>query len=176
MSDGNPLNPLPGHVTPVLELKPNSPSGNYDFVLSSPKAKVIRKVLIIRTSKLREVLDLTGQVRDFVAASGIKDGLLSCFNKHTTSGLVLANRREGVGDLIPELLHDVLEAAAGRRGAKASRDPETVVAYISSAMLGASVSLPIESGKCKIGDWQGLYFVEMAGPRDREVVLTAVGV
>jgi len=95
---------------------------------------------------------------------------------HTTSALVLVNRREGIAELVPEILRSVLEKAVEKQGMGTSRDPETVNAYMSSTALGASVTIPIESGKLKVGDWQGLYLVEMSGPREREVVLTAVGI
>lgn len=89
---------------------------------------------------------------------------------------MLVNRREGIAELVPEILHEILEETVEKRGASTSRDPETVNAYVSSTLLGASVNIPIESGKLKIGDWQGLYLVEMLGPREREIVLTAVGI
>jgi secondary thiamine-phosphate synthase enzyme len=157
-------------------LDPSSPTGNYDFVLSSSKAKVVRNTLKIRTTKIREAIDLTSQAQSFVATSGVAEGVLSCFNRHTTSAIVLGNRREGIVKLVPETLHDALEEAVEKRSTVASRDPETVNAYMSSTALGASVTIPIESGKLKFGDWQGLYLVEMSGPREREIVLTAVGI
>lgn len=102
--------------------------------------------------------------------------MLSCFNKHTTSAIVSVNRREGISELVPETLHDALEEAVKKRSTVASRDPETVNAYMSSTALGCSVTISIESGKLEVGDWQGLYLVEMSGPREREIVLTAVGI
>ena len=160
----------------AIRLGPNSSTGDYDFVLSSSKARVVRNTLKIRTTKIREAINLTSQAQSFVAASGVTEGMLSCFNKHTTSAIVLVNRREGIAELVPETLHDALEEAVKKRGTAASRDPETVNAYMSSTALGGSVTIPIESGKLKVGDWQGLYLVEMSGPREREIVLTAVGI
>jgi len=137
---------------------------------------VVRNTLKIKTSKLRETINLTGQVQSFVVSSGVSQGVLSCFNMHTTSALVLVNRREGIAELVPEILRSVFEKVVEKQGMGTSRDPETVNAYMSSTALGASVTIPIESGKLKVGDWQGLYLVEMSGPREREVVLTAVGI
>jgi len=160
----------------AIGLVSNPPTGNYDFVLSSSKAKVVRNTLKIKTTKMRDIVDLTGQAQDFVTRAGVNEGTLSCFSRHTTSAIMLVNRREGIAELVPEILHEILEETVEKRGASTSRDPETVNAYVSSTLLGASVNIPIESGKLKIGDWQGLYLVEMLGPREREIVLTAVGI
>jgi len=132
-------------------------------------------VLKVETTKLREVVDLTGLVKEFAQSSGIKDGLLFCYNKHTTSALVLANRREGIAQLLHEILQDIAEDPVEKKSATASRDPNMLRAYLLSALMGNSLGIPIESGSCRMGDWQGVYLVEMAGPREREIVLTAVG-
>ena len=120
---------------------------------------MVRNTLEIGTTKIREAIDLTSQAQSFVAASGATEGVLVCFNRHTTSAIVFVNGREGIAELVPETLHDALEEAVEKRGTVASRDPETVKAYMSSTALGASVTIPIESGKLKVGDWQGLYLV-----------------
>jgi len=159
----------------VIELSSNLSPGRYDFVLSSGSPKIVRSVLKVRTTKLRDVVDLTDKVKDFVEGSGVKDGIMLCYNKHTTSALILANRREGVVELISEVLSSLLEEKVEEKSRGEVRDPEIARAYVSSAIFGASVEIPIESGKCTFGDWQGLYLLETFGPRDREVILTAIG-
>ena len=159
----------------VIALRRNSSARGYDFVLSG-QSKVIRTTLKLETSKLRETIELTGKVREFVGSSDVKNGLLSCFSRHTTVALVLANRRQGISKLVPEVLHATLEGAVKDKAAIIPSEPETVSAYLLSTVLGSSVMIPVEGGKCALGDWQGLYFIEMSGPREREVVMTLVGV
>jgi len=130
----------------------------------------------LETSKVRETIELTGRAREFVSSSEVKNGLLSCFSRHTTAALVLANRRQGISELVPEVLHATLEAAVKYKAAMIPSEPETASAYLLSAVLGSSVAVPVQGGKCALGDWQGLYFIEMSGPREREVVMTLVGV
>lgn len=146
----------------------------YDFVLSGDR-KTVSTVLRLKSSKLKEVVELTSQAKDFVSSSGVRNGLLSCFIRHTTAALVLANRREGVGELLTEVLHDAFEEVVEDKAGRISREPEIVGAYLLSAVLGSSVIIPVQNGRCAMGDWQGLYLIEMSGPREREVAMTLVG-
>lgn len=159
----------------MIALRRNSSARGYDFVLSG-QSKVMRTTLRIETSKLRETIELTDKAKEFVSSSEVKNGILSCFSRHTTAALVLASRREGISELVPEVLHATVEDAVKDKVATLSSKPETANAYLLSAVLGSSVTIPVEGGKCALGDWQGLYLVEMSGPREREVVMTLVGV
>ena len=47
-------------------------------------------------------------------------------------------------------------------------------AHIKASMLGSSVSIPIEEGKMILGTWQGIYFCEFDGPRNRKVVVSII--
>ncbi len=151
--------------------------GSYDFTITSaPGLRVFRKRLLINTEKQKEVIDVSDHVREFLKASGIRNGLISCYNRHTTSALVLSNRREGVTQTIGNIFS---EYTKGDRMAgllqEYKGDTQVLSAYLSSAILGNSVTLPIEEGTLLVGSWQGVFFIEMNGPREREVILTAVG-
>ena len=121
-------------------------------------------------------MDISDHLREFAKTSGIKSGVVSCYNRHTTSALVIANRREGVAQIISNVVEDYLKGERmtdflqGYKG-----DPQVLASYVTSAILGNSVTMPIEQGSLFLGDWQGLYFVEMSGPRERELILTAIG-
>jgi len=150
---------------------------SYDFTISSaPGQRSFRKRLLINTVQAREVVDVSDHVREFVKTSGIKNGLISCYNTHTTSALILANRREGVAQIISNVLGEDLRAEHTAGILQSYKgDPQVMAAYVSSAILGNSIIIPIEDGSLLMGEWQGLYFVEFSGPRERQVILTAIG-
>jgi len=47
--------------------------------------------------------------------------------------------------------------------------------HLQNLIAGASISVPLMNGKLDLGEGQAIYFVELAGPRDREISVTIIG-
>ncbi|PVE29955.1 hypothetical protein DC030_15455, partial [Enterococcus faecalis] len=47
-------------------------------------------------------------------------------------------------------------------------------AHIKASVFGAASSIPISQGRLALGTWQGIYFCEFDGPRNREVLVQTV--
>lgn len=76
----------------------------------------------------------------------------------------------------PDVMHDLLAAYAGlvpREGGYRHAEGNSQ-AHILSSLAGCGVTLPVENGKMVLGRWQGVFFVELDGPRRREVWLTCL--
>lgn len=161
-------------MTPVQERDDRT----FDFTLRPTQSmRIFRKRLLITTERKIEIIEITEQLKEFVKASGINTGLVSCYNKHTTSALIIANRREEIPNILCDL---VLRYSRMGLGASASLERKVdlgaLTAYVGSTIFGSSLTIPIENGSILMGEWQGLFFLEMSGPREREILLTAVGI
>lgn len=120
--------------------------------------------------------EISGQVRETLAESGLREGVLTAFCRHTSCSLLLQENadpdvrvdlKEFFRRLVPEGMDWVTHTTEG---------PDDMPAHIRAALTQSSLSVPFSSGKPLFGTWQGLYLFEhRSRPHRREVVLHAVG-
>ncbi len=119
----------------------------------------------VNTTRRLEMIDLTGQVQQLVAASGIEEGICFLYNPHTTAGLII---NEGAD---PDVQRDIL----GGLGRIVPSDypyqhgEGNSPAHLMTAMTSSSVTLFIAQGRLQLGTWQRIFFCEFDGPRNRNV-------
>ncbi|GAB4305970.1 MAG: secondary thiamine-phosphate synthase enzyme YjbQ [Candidatus Bipolaricaulota bacterium] len=127
-------------------------------------ARAGRAEIPIRTQAREEILDITGPVGDAVRALGITDGAVLLFCPHTTAALTVNEAadpdvRADVGAALAKLVPDLpFRHAEGNSPA-----------HVRSALVGPSLLLPVLAGELVLGTWQGVYFCEFDGPRQRRV-------
>ena len=151
----------------------------------TPSASTCRHARIrLTTRHPTEFIDLTDRLERLVADAGVRYGILNVQTLHTTTAVVV-NEHE------PLLLTDfqaLLETrCAGRRPIPARRPAARTVnvtdaerpnghAHCRALLLPSSVCLNVSSGRLLLGRWQRVFFVELDGPREREIsVLAASG-
>jgi len=110
------------------------------------------------------MIPITRVVRDFVAKSGVTDGICVVFTPHTTAGITINENAD------PDVKGDFIMGLD-----KAFPDlPEfqhmegNSHAHLKSSCVGASETIIIEEGKLLLGTWQGIYYCEFDGPRTRK--------
>ena len=120
--------------------------------------------------------EITAEVARWVAGSGIADGLLTLFIRHTSASLLIQE------NAAPEVRDDLLAFLRGLAPEDAGRyrhqdeGPDDMPAHIRSAILPTQLSVPVGSGRLLLGTWQGIYVVEhRRAPHRREVVLHLIG-
>lgn len=126
--------------------------------------------LTFKTRKKKEVLDITDEVQRRIE-DRYKDltGICNLLVLHTTAALTTADLDPGT-DL--DML-DAFEAMVPKLHYRHPHNPAHVPDHILSAMIGTSVALPFETGSLILGTWQRIVLIELDGPREREVILTA---
>jgi secondary thiamine-phosphate synthase enzyme len=124
------------------------------------------RTLSIKTHKKREILDITDEVQSSLQAN--KSGVCHLTVLHTTSALTTADLDPGT-DL--DML-DAFEAIIPKLRYRHPHDPSHVPDHILSALIGTSVTQPVEKGRLILGTWQRIVLVELDGPRTRNVVMT----
>ena len=120
--------------------------------------------------------EITAEVARWVADTGITDGLLTLFIRHTSASLLIQE------NAAPEVRDDLLAFLRGlapedaRRYRHQDEGPDDMPAHIRSAILPTQLSVPVGSGRLLLGTWQGIYVVEhRRAPHRREVVLHLIG-
>ena len=107
----------------------------------------------------RGLCEVTDAVQSFVAQSGISNGLLTIFIRHTSASLTIQENAD------PSVLHD-LEDFLGRLAPEdhsyvhASEGPDDMPAHIKAALTDVSLSIPVVDGAMALGTWQGVFVME----------------
>lgn len=108
--------------------------------------------------------EFTGEVARFVAASGVREGLLTLFVQHTSCSLcVQENADPDVRRDLDEFFRRLVPAADDVSMGwirHASEGPDDMPAHIKAALSTVSVSIPVLDGRPALGQWQGIYLFE----------------
>lgn len=124
----------------------------------------------LATKYKTEMINITDQVRDEVIRRGIKDGLCTIFTTHTTASIVFFENKD------PKLQRDFLSSLSRVAPADGpyTSDGDNAAAHIKSTLCGQRVVLPVVNGQLFLGQWQGIFFCEFDGPRDRRYHIQVV--
>jgi len=120
--------------------------------------------------------DFTEKAKRFVDESGIAQGLLTCFVRHTSASLTIQENAD------PDVLRDLasfldrLVSRDEKLYRHTSEGPDDMPSHIRSMLTQTSLSIPVENGRMLLGTWQGLYLFEHRdAPREREIALHLIG-
>lgn len=123
----------------------------------------------------RGLHEFTDFVRDFVAESGISEGLLTIFCRHTSASLVI---QENAAPAARRDLEAYFERIAPEGGPYEHDDegPDDMPAHLRSALTATQLSIPVRDGEPVLGTWQGIFLFEhRRNTPDREIVLHLIG-
>lgn len=102
---------------------------------------------------------VTGQVRHWVESTGIADGLLTLFCRHTSASLLIQeNTSETARDDLERYFRHI--APESDRYAHAEEGPDDMPAHLRTALTGVSLSIPVVGYRPVLGIWQGIYLFE----------------
>jgi secondary thiamine-phosphate synthase enzyme len=129
------------------------------------------KVLEIQSHKQVQMIDITREVCAVVREQGIAVGLAVVFTPHTTAAVTINENAD------PDVCHDMVMAINrlvpmqdGYRHLEGNS-----AAHLKSSLVGVSETLIVSNGEIQLGTWQGIYFCEFDGPRQRRVQVQVVG-
>lgn len=129
------------------------------------------QTLAVRTPERCCMVEITDQLRQLVRSSGTREGVLVAQSLHTTGGLTINENAD------PDVVHDIvrkLEELVPRsepyyRHAEGNSD-----SHLKTTFCGPSLSVIVSDGDLVLGRWQGVYFCEWDGPRDRRLAVQVV--
>ena len=125
--------------------------------------------LTVRTERKTQLVDITRAVRD--AVDGGDGSAALVYVPHTTAGLTINEHAD------PAVARD-FEAALERLVADdwgwqhVEAGEENAPSHVRAALMGPQVLIPMRDGRLALGTWQGIFFCELDGPRERSVYVT----
>lgn len=126
--------------------------------------------LRINTNKPQEFIDITDLVNEQIRREKVQNGIAVVFVPHTTAGITINENAD------PDVVEDMLSALNKVFPVKGDyRHYEgNSHAHIKASLMGSSLTVIIENGRIKLGTWQGIYFCEFDGPRNRKVYIKII--
>lgn len=142
---------------------------------------------IYHTTKPFDIIDITDDIRKFIADKGCKNWLLNVFTRHTTAVLKINEAEDGFRNDLKEWCDkNVSIDEIYRHNDLEHRDPKTMCeskeeclnghAHIRGMLMGnSSETVPVQEGKLMFGIWQRVLLFELDHARDREIVFSFIG-
>ena len=126
--------------------------------------------LPVRSQSNCEFLEITSEVRKAVQYSGVVDGVCYVFVPHTTAGLTVNEHAD------PSVRRDILNrlAVLAPQDGPYTHAEGNSAAHIKAALTGNHLVLMVRGGDLVLGTWQGVFFCEYDGPRQRKVLVKVV--
>ena len=124
----------------------------------------------IETSQRLEFVDITSQIEDIVKKSKITDGLVCLFVPHTTAALTLnENADPSVKSDMRYKLNSLIPKNDNYAHSEGNSD-----SHLKSSLFGPDLTLIISDSRPVLGTWQGVYFCEFDGPRNRNIYIKII--
>jgi len=123
--------------------------------------------ITVHTNSRTEFIDITHEIQRLVKESQLTEGLCQIFVPHTTAAVTInENADPSVTKDIQMELNKVIPFDDNYHHFEGNS-----AAHIKSSLIGCSVTVIIDGGRLQLGTWQGIYFCEFDGPRQRKVWL-----
>lgn len=120
-----------------------------------------------------EIIDITDRIENALMENsqleaGPGAGLCLVYSMHTTTGLIV---NEADGALIDDIMGILEKIVPKGAGYKHDRGDGNAHAHLRATLLGNSAIVPISGKRLALGTWQRILFVELDGPRKRNVFI-----
>jgi secondary thiamine-phosphate synthase enzyme len=119
----------------------------------------------VKTDRRTQLVDVTAQVQRIVAESRVASGVCYIYVPHTTAAVVINEHAD------PDAARDlegVFDRLVPQKGPYRHSEGNTD-SHAKAALVGASQMIFVEGGKLALGTWQGVFFCEFDGPRERKM-------
>ncbi len=124
----------------------------------------------------RGTYNISKQIAETIAKSGIRNGICHIFIQHTSASLILcenadATVREDLNAFMARLVEDGNPLYKHK-----SEGPDDMSAHIRTTLTQSSLSIPVKKGRCDLGLWQGIFLWEhRTGSYKRNIAITIMG-
>jgi len=128
------------------------------------------QILSVKTDRRTQLVDVTAQVQKAVASSGMAEGICYLYVPHTTAAITINECADpDVARDVEGALDRLIPATGPYRHSEGNSD-----AHVKAILVGTSQSIFVHGGKLALGRWQGVFFCEFDGPRDRKLEVKVV--
>ena len=123
--------------------------------------------LTLKSREKTELIDITAQVEQLIAAAHVSHGCCDVFVLHTTAGITV---NEGADPAVKRDIATCLDRLVPDAHYFTHAEGNSA-AHVKASIIGCSERLLVQKGKLLLGTWQALYLCEFDGPRERKIAV-----
>lgn len=123
------------------------------------------KTFSVRSDSRDQFIDISREVSSLVTESGIKNGVCVIYTPHTTAAITINENAD------PDVTSDMVKGfnSLGFEKLPFKHMEGNSPSHMKSSIVGCSETVIVNDGHLLLGTWQGIYFCEFDGPRNRKV-------
>jgi len=141
-----------------------------------PSKMVKTETIEVQTAGNTDICDITGQVSQAVAASGVKEGTVTLFNVGSTAGITTTEYEPGLANYDIKAAFERIAPENARYEHEKTWHDDNGHSHVRAALLGPSLSVPVVDGRLTLGTWQQIILVDFdTRPRKRTVICQIIG-
>jgi len=122
------------------------------------------EVLTVKTNSQTAMINITSQVQHLAEKMNWQDGLVAVFVPHTTAAVTINENADP--DVPRDILFEINKVIPFADNYHHFEGNSA--AHIKASLMGPSVTVMMENGLLQLGTWQGIFFCEFDGPRNRK--------
>jgi secondary thiamine-phosphate synthase enzyme len=131
----------------------------------------MRQTIELSTSRREALIDITARVTETVQASGVRDGIVHIYAQGATAAIMIQeNWDASVPSDVVDLLRKLIPPGVWLHDEQDGNGD----AHLKAGLVGPSETVPIIDGKLGLSTWQGIFFCEFDGPRQRRTIVCTV--
>lgn len=134
--------------------------------------QILTEILELKTTERIEITDITRNIDAAIAESGLRKGLVNIYSKHSTSALFINENEAGLVEDYVDLIEKLVPTGDNYRHDRIDNNADS---HLRSFIIGNNQTVPFENGSMNLGTWQSVFFLEMDGPRNRQITVTIMG-
>jgi len=134
--------------------------------------KVFFDEINVSTKSRKELIEISNYIEDHVRKSNIKNGFCLAYALHSTVAIIINEHEIG---LMQDIINKIEKDFPKGIGWLHDRVDDNADAHLASTFIGPSRIFPIKDGRLVRGTWQNIFLLELDGPRNRRIVLEALG-
>jgi secondary thiamine-phosphate synthase enzyme len=160
---------------------------NVKIIIFFKCIKIQHSILKIKTRKALDFYDITEEVEKLVKESGIANGSVQVFSRHTTVAIRINEQEKGIIADFGDLLNRLIPKDVYYRHNDLSVRTENLVcdpgasdclnghSHCTHLFMGTSETIPVIDGKLMLGIWQRVFAIELDVARNRQIILQVIG-
>jgi len=130
----------------------------------------------VETAGNTDIHDITGLVSQVVAASGVKDGIVTLFNVGSTGGITTTEYEPGLAKHDIKAAFEKIAPEKGHYEHEKKWDDDNGHSHVRASLLGPSLTVPVVDGRLTLGTWQQIILVDFdTRPRKRTIICQIIG-
>jgi len=133
-----------------------------------------KKELWFNTKSRRQFINITGQVTEALAESGIKEGLVLCNAMHITASVFINDDEPGLHNDCEKWLEKLAPEKPYSQYAHNGFE-DNADAHIKRTLMGREVVVAVTDGKLDVGPWEQIFYGEFDGKRKKRVLIKIIG-